>query len=256
MAFVAGASAGLGFAVAQRLIAEGARVAVASRNTERIQAAAEKLSPQALPVVCDVTDEMQIAAALQQAVDHFGALHILVTNAGGPPAGYIEDFSAADWRKALELNLMSTINMCRLGLPHLRKGAQGAGGWGRILMITSISAKQPIPNLYLSNTTRAGVQGFAKSLAEEVGAEGITVNTIMPGFTRTERLGELAEAVQRRTGQSVEAIEAGWAASSAVKRLADPSEFAAAAAFLVSKHAGFITGIGLPVAGGRAKGLL
>lgn len=254
--FLAGASAGLGYAAAERLIAEGAQVAVASRSAERIQAAADALGPRALPVVCDVTDEAQIISALQQTVDHFGALHILITNAGGPPSGFIGDFTAEDWRRGLELNLMSTINLCRHALPHLRKGAAGPDGWGRILMITSISAKQPIPNLYLSNTARAGVQGFAKSLSEELGPEGITVNTILPGFTRTERLSELVEAVQGQTGQTPEAIEAGWAASSAVKRLADPAEFAAAVAFLVSAHAGFITGIGFPIDGGRAKGLM
>jgi 3-oxoacyl-[acyl-carrier protein] reductase len=123
-------------------------------------------------------------------------------------------------------------------------------------MITSVSAKQPIPNLYLSNVARAGVQGFAKSLSEELGPEGITVNTILPGYTRTERLGDLAASIRQRTGKSVEAVEADWAAANALKRIAEPEEFAAAVTFLVSARAAYITGIAMPVDGGRVKHLL
>ena len=124
-----------------------------------------------LPLVCDVRDEEAIRAAIEQTSDHFGGLHVLVTNAGGPPPGTLEDFQAEAWRAALELNLLSTINLCRHALPHLRRAAQ-EDGLARIIMVTSVSAKQPVPNLYLSNVARAGVQGFAKSLAEEVGPEG------------------------------------------------------------------------------------
>ncbi|MEM1268789.1 MAG: SDR family oxidoreductase [Bacteroidota bacterium] len=259
VAFIAGASSGLGLATAKRLHDEGAHVAVCSRSKARIEAAAAEIGGrtdgQVLPLVCDVTDEAQIEAALAQTVDHFGRLHVLITNAGGPPSGFVGDFSADDWRRAIELNLMSTINLCRHALPHLREAA-AADQHASVLMITSISAKQPVPNLYLSNTARAGVQGFAKSLSEEVGSEGITVNTILPGYTRTERLSELAEATHARSGEPIPDIEAGWAAATALKRLGEPDEFAAAAAFLVSKPAAFITGIGLPVDGGRTKGLL
>ena len=123
-------------------------------------------------------------------------------------------------------------------------------------MITSISAKQPIPNLYLSNAARAGVQGFAKSLAEELGPEGITVNTLLPGYTRTERLQELARVQQQRTGRSLEEIEASWAEQAALKRIGEPHEFAAAVAFLASARASYITGVAFPVDGGRSKHLL
>jgi 3-oxoacyl-[acyl-carrier protein] reductase len=259
IAFIAGASAGLGYAVAERLVAEGCRVAICSRNEQHIKAAAERLSAdpdRVLPVVCNVTDEPQIKAAIEQTVAHFGGLNILVTNAGGPSAGPTGAFSADDWRRAIELNLISTINLCRHAVQPIREAARQDNGLGRILMISSISAKQPVPNLSLSNTTRAGVQGFAKSLSEELGAEGITVNTILPGYTRTERLIDLATATQQRTGASIEAIEAGWASSAALKRLADPSEFADAAAFLVSARASYITGVSLLVDGGYAKGLL
>ena len=260
IAFVAGASSGLGYATAVALAREGCRVAICSRDRQRIESAAGQIAQDAgidedrvLPLVCDVTDEDSIKSALDETIDRFGRLNILITNAGGPPAGYIDDFSADDWRKALELNLISTINLCRHALPYLRMAAAEAQGMARILMITSVSARQPIPNLYLSNTARAGVQGFAKSLSEELGPLGITVNTIMPGYTKTERLGELSQAVHARTGQSIEEIEAGWAESNALKRLGEPEEFAATAAFLVSQPAAYITGIGMVVDGGRVK---
>ena len=260
VAFVAGASSGLGLAVSKQLLLEGCRVAMCSRSQDRIEAAAEKLrneglgSPETIfPIVCDVTEEHQIQGAMEQVKARFGEMHILVTNAGGPPAGYIDDFVAAQWRDALELNLMSTINMCRAALPMLREAASASDPLARIVMITSVSAKEPIPNLYLSNTARAGVQAFAKSLSLELGSAGITVNTILPGYTKTDRLTDLAHAVHSRTGQSLEEIETGWADSNALKRLGTPEEFAASAVFLCSKPAAYITGIGLLVDGGRVK---
>lgn len=262
VAFVAGASSGLGMAVAAELAREGCRVALCSRSEARIAEAARRIAAETgaadrlLPLSCDVTDEAQIAAAIAQTVERFGGLNLLVTNAGGPPAGYIDDFDADQWRAALELNLISTVNLCRAALPHLRAAAKPPERHARILMITSVSAKQPIPNLYLSNAARAGVQGFAKSLAEELGPEGITVNTLLPGYTRTERLSSLAESTRQRTGQSREEIERGWSDATALKRLGEPEEFAAAAAFLLSARAAFITGVALPVDGGRSKHLL
>ncbi|MEM1096700.1 MAG: SDR family oxidoreductase [Bacteroidota bacterium] len=259
VAFVAGASGGLGYATAQQLAEEGARVAIASRNPARIDAAAQSIReavPGAvvLPIVCDVTDEAAIAQALATAADTFGGLNILITNAGGPPSGPLNSFAAEAWRKALDLNLMSTINLCRHALPYLEAAAEA--GLARILMITSISAKQPIAGLALSNTARAGVQGYAKSLAEELGPQGITVNTVLPGYTKTDRLGELAERIRAQTGQSLEAIEAGWAEANALKRLASPDEFAAAVVFLASARASYITGTAMVVDGGRSKHLL
>lgn len=261
VAFVAGASAGLGYAAAEALAREGCHVAICSRDATRIQDAASRLQATAqangarvYPVVCDVTDEAQIIAALADVTAHLGGVNILVTNAGGPPAGYIGDFDADEWRAALDLNLMSTINLCRHALPALKEAAQD--GLARILMITSLSAKEPIPNLYLSNVARAGVQGFAKSLAQEVGPLGITVNTIMPGYTRTERLSHLSEAIHARTGTPIPEVEAGWAANTMVKRLGTPDEFGAAVAFMASAHTGFITGIGLLIDGGHVKHLL
>ncbi|WP_457651176.1 SDR family oxidoreductase [Rhodocaloribacter sp.] len=263
IALVAGASSGLGRAVATELAREGCKVALCSRDAARIEEAAGAIRDatgaswdRLLPLTCDVTDEGQIEEAVLRTVGHFGGLNVVVTNAGGPPAGFIGDFDAEQWRAALELNLMSTINLCRHALPHLYEAARADDPLARILMITSISAKEPIPNLYLSNVSRAGVQGFAKSLAAEVGPAGITVNTILPGYTRTERLAELSEAIRARTGASVEDVERGWAEATALKRLGTEAEFAAAAAFLVSARASYVTGVAFVVDGGRVKHLL
>lgn len=262
-AFVAGASSGLGYATASVLVAEGCRVAVCSRDVDRINAAAQRLiaesgasSGDVLPVTCDVTDEAAIERGIGETVSAFGGLNILITNAGGPPSGQIESLSPDQWRHAFELNLMSTINLCRAALPYLHEAAAKDDPLAAILMITSVSAKQPIPNLALSNTARAGVQGFAKSLADEVGPVGIRVNTILPGYTRTDRLEELAENITSRTGASRSEVERSWADHAALKRIAEPPEFAAAAAFLVSRQASYITGVALPVDGGRVKHLL
>ena len=259
-AFVAGSSSGLGRSIAKELLQEGANVAICSRDETRIKTATEWLTEktgckpsQILPIVCDVTNESQIIEALAKARTHFGALHVLVTNAGGPPTGQVDDFDADDWRGALELNLISTINLCRHALPHLREVAKDHAS---ILMITSLAAKQPVPSLYLSNVSRAGVQGFAKSLSEQVGAEGITVNTILPGYTKTDRLSHLSESIEAQTGKSIESIEAGWAASAALKRIGSEEEFAAAATFLVSKRASYITGVALVVDGGAVKSIM
>lgn len=263
IAFVAGASSGLGRAAATELAREGCRVALCSRSEDRIRDAATAIANEAgvendrlLPLACDVTDEAQIEQAIARTVEEYGGLNVLLTNAGGPPSGSVDDFDADDWRDAIELNLMSTINLCRHALPHLRTAANEADGLARILMVTSVSAKQPIPNLDLSNTARAGVQGFAKSLANELGPDGITVNTLLPGYTRTERLVELAENTQARTGQSREEVEASWAENNALKRIGTTDEFAAAVAFLASARAAYITGVALPVDGGRVKHLL
>lgn len=259
-ALVTGASAGLGYAAAAALAAEGCHVAICSRNRERIDAAAASLSGtpgRVVPLVCDVTDEDQIEATMRTVGDLFGgSLNILVTNARGPKSGLVGDFDASAWRDALDLNLISTINLCRHALPLVKDATAVDAGFARILMVTSVSAKQPIPALYLSNVSRAGVQGFAKSLAEELGPLGVTVNTVLPGYTTTERLSELADATEQRTGQSAESVYQSWADLTALKRLGKPEEFGAVVAFLASRKASYVTGQAVVVDGGRVKGLL
>jgi 3-oxoacyl-[acyl-carrier protein] reductase len=261
-AFVAGASSGLGRAVALELLNEGARVALCSRDEDRITTAAADVQAEAgvpaekvLPLVCDVTDEADVRTAVSETVETFGDLHVLVTNAGGPPSGAATEVDLEAYREAVELNLMSTISLCDAALPHLRTAAE-ADDHARIVMVTSVSAKQPIPTLVLSNTARAGVQGYAKSLADDLGPSGITVNTVLPGYTRTARLEDLAADIQAETGQSYDEIEADWADQNALPRIGEPEEFAATVSFLASKRAGYVTGVALPVDGGRSKHVL
>jgi 3-oxoacyl-[acyl-carrier protein] reductase len=262
VAFVAGASAGLGYAAAKFLLQNECRVAICSRSPERIDSAAARLAEESdvsdarvLAVTCDVTDGAQVASAIEETVGVFGRLNILVTNAGGPPSGQVGEFGPEDFRRAIELNMISAISLVQAARPHLERAARD-DDHARIIMVTSLSAKQPIPSLVLSNTARAGLQGYAKTLAEEVGPLGITVNTVLPGYTETERLNELAEVIQAKTGQSVAEIREGWVEQNALKRLGSPDEFGAAVAFLASKHAAYITGVALPIDGGRSKHLL
>lgn len=262
VAFVAGASSGLGRAAALELVREGCCVAICSRNEQRITEAADAIrdatgcaTDQVLPLVCDVTAPAQVREAIATTLDTFDALHILVTNAGGPPSGAASDVDLDAYREAVDLNLLSTISLCQEALPHLHDAAD-ADGHARIIMVTSVSAKQPIPNLALSNTARAGVQGYAKSLATDVGPSGITVNTVLPGYTQTARLDDLADAIHAETGQTKDAIEADWAQQNALPRIGTPDEFAAAVAFLASARAGYVTGVAFPVDGGRSQHVL
>lgn len=259
VAFVAGASRGLGWAAARELAREGCRVAICSRSEDRIITAAEDIreetGAEVLPLVCDVTEEEQVEAAIIETVETLGGLHVLVTNAGGPPSGTAAECTPDDYREAVEMNLMSTVTLCDAALPHLRTAVED-DDHARIIMVTSVSAKQPIPSLALSNTARAGVQGYAKSLSTDLGPLGITVNTVLPGYTRTKRLEELAEDIQEETGQSYTDIEAEWAEQNALPRIGEPDEFAATVAFLASVQAAYVTGVALPVDGGRSKHVL
>jgi 3-oxoacyl-[acyl-carrier protein] reductase len=183
--------------------------------------------------------------------DELGPIEILVSNAGGPPAGLAVDFGPDDYRRAVELNLLSTVTMVYEVLPGMR-----SRGWGRIIAVTSVAAKQPIANLILSNTARAGVLGFVKTLSEQVAGDGITVNSVCPGYTRTERVEELAASFAAAGKGTVEDFYRGIEAQIPAGRLATPEEFAAAVAFLASEGASYVTGVALAIDGGYSKGLL
>jgi 3-oxoacyl-[acyl-carrier protein] reductase len=237
-AAVAGASAGLGFAAAHALAAEGVRVAICGRDRERIDAAAARIDG-AVPVVADVSSVEGATGFVEAAVDALGQVDILVPNAGGPPAGTFASTPLHAYLPALELNLLSTVAMCEAAVP-----AMCERGWGRVVAITSVSVRQPIPTLILSNTARAGVTGFLKTLALEVADRGVTVNSVQPGLHATERLSALHGG---DVGGAAQGIPAG--------SVGDPDDFGAVVAFLCSEHARYIVGTALPVEGGLYRGL-
>lgn len=254
VAFVAAASKGLGRAVAEELAREGSSLVLCARNAENLNLVAGQIAETSgvsvMPVAADVSNAEDIARAVQSGIEKFGRIDILVTNAGGPPAGRFEDLSREMWEAATRLTLNSVLELTRAVLPGMKER-----GWGRILNITSIAVKQPVDNLMLSNSLRAAVTGFARTLANEVATDGITVNNILPGYTRTERMEELARAASAREGISEAEASAKWEAEIPMKRLGEPREFAALAAFLVSERASYITGTSIPVDGGWIRSL-
>jgi 3-oxoacyl-[acyl-carrier protein] reductase len=255
VAFVAAASRGLGRAVAEELAAERTSLVLCARNSEMLNQVSEQIAQTSgvdvLPVVADVSNAEDVARAVQAGLEKFGQIDILVTNAGGPPPGRFENLTHEMWENATRLTLNSVLDLTRAVLPGMKERR-----WGRILNITSIAVKQPVDNLMLSNSLRAAVTGFARTLANEVAVYGITVNNILPGYTRTERVEELARAAAEREGISVGEAFAKWENEIPMKRLGEPREFAALAAFLVSERASYITGSSIAVDGGWIRSLI
>jgi len=255
IALVAAASKGLGRAVAAELAAEGAALVLCARGDEALQhtrAAIE--AAHGVPVVAvaaDLATAAGVAQVTQAAFDRFGRVDILVTNAGGPPAGTFEQHSPEAWDTATKLLLTSVVELTRAVLPGMKERR-----WGRILNITSIAVKQPVAGLMLSNSLRAAVTGFARTLATEVAPLGITVNNILPGYTRTDRVEHLAQATADREGISAAEATARWTQEIPMQRLGEPAEFAALAAFLCSARASYITGSSIAVDGGWIKSLV
>ena len=255
VALVAASSQGLGRAVAEELAAEGASLVLCARDsrtlTETAAAIAEKSNAHVLAVPADVTITEDIERLVQAGIERFGHIDILVTNAGGPPAGTFEQLTREQWEQAIRLTLLSAVELTRQVLPGMKERR-----WGRILNITSIAVKQPIENLLLSNSLRAGLTGFARTLANEVAPYGITVNNVMPGYTRTERLEELAEMMAEKQGISASEFRGKWENEIPMGRLGEPRELAAVVAFLASERASYVTGTSIQVDGGWIKSLL
>lgn len=251
VALVCGARRGLGRAIADELAAEGAALALCSRDPERLAAAAAELGPDALAVPADLAVAGEPTRVVEGTLEHFGRLDVLVANTGGPPAGSHDTLSLEDWDRATALLLRSTVELAGAALPAMK-----AAGWGRILCVTSVAVKQPVDNLILSNSLRAAVTGYAKTLSREVAAAGITVNTILPGYTATERVTDLNRANAEREGVDPAVIQERLEAAIPLGRLAEAREFAALAAFLASERAGYITGGAFAVDGGWLRGLL
>lgn len=255
IALVAAASRGLGRAVAEELAAEGASLIICARQTDTIERVAAEIrnttGASVLGVAADVSNADDVTRLVRDGLERYGRIDILVTNTGGPPAGPAESFALEDWEAATRLLLYSAVELIRQVLPGMKERRRG-----RILNITSIAVKQPVDNLILSNSLRAAVTGFARTLANEVASFGITVNNIMPGYTRTERVEELARMMAEKEGITSAEFIARWEKEIPMRRLGEPREFAALAAFLVSERAGYITGTSVPVDGGWIRSLI
>jgi 3-oxoacyl-[acyl-carrier protein] reductase len=254
VALVTAASRGLGRAVAEELVAEGAAVVICARNPEPLEAARAAIASGGgtiNAVVADVSTVDGVRRVLDAALERHGRVDVLVTNAGGPPPGRLDAHDWAAWDRAVMLLLQSAVGLAKGVLPGMR-----ARGWGRIVNIVSIAAKQPVDGLMLSNSIRAAVLGFARTLANEEASAGITVNNLLPGYTRTERVEELAAATARSEGVSVQEATQRWTSQIPTGRLGEPRELAALAAFLASERASYITGQSIAVDGGWIKSLL
>jgi 3-oxoacyl-[acyl-carrier protein] reductase len=255
VALVAGGSMGLGRAVALDLSREGAKIAIGALDDPHLNGAAELIRRETggdvLAVPADVSDAEQAKAAVRKTIAHFGTLDILVNNAGGPPSADFLDIDEKLWEKGFRLNLLSTILMTREAVPVMK-----AKRWGRIINMTSISVKQPIDGLILSNTVRSGVIGLAKTLSTELAPFNVTVNSVCPGYTMTDRVRKLAKVIAEKEGVTEEAVYGRWEAEIPMKRLGTPEEFASLVAFLASERSGYITGAAIQIDGGWYKGAM
>ena len=254
-ALITGASRGLGYATALALAKEGCKVAINSRDELKVKAAAEKITKetgaQVIALAGDVTDASVPEKLVKAALETLGGLDILITNAGGPPAGAFESFDEATWQKAIDMSFMSHVRLIRSALPHLRKSSAPS-----VLTMTSSTVKQPMVNLVLSNSVRAATVGLTKSLALDLGKDGIRFNSIMPGWTVTERVQDLMSFRAKNNSTTVEEEIAKQTAEIPLGRMGRPEEFANAAVFLVSPAASFIHGVALAVDGGIIKATL
>ncbi len=254
VALVAASSQGIGRATAEAFAAEGCRVAMCARNPQTLQAAAEKIRKQynaeVLALAFDVTEAAAVKSFVTAVADKFGSVDICVTNAGGPPAKGFLAATLEEWQRALEMNFLSTVYFAREVIPHMQRKH-----WGRIVTITSITTKQPVTDLVLSNAVRAAVVGLVKSLANEFGKDGILVNNVGPGFTATDRLKELAKARASTSGKTEQQIFEGWAVDAPLQRLGEPHEVAETIVWLASERASYITGQTVLADGGMYKGL-
>jgi 3-oxoacyl-[acyl-carrier protein] reductase len=254
VAIVAASSQGIGRATAECFAAEGCRVAMCARNQQTLEAAAEKIRRQSgvevFTAAFDVTHPGAVQTFVEAVAEKFGSVDVCVTNAGGPPAKGFMAASVEEWQTAIDANFLSTVYFARAVIPHMQRKR-----WGRLITLTSISVKQPVPDLVLSNAVRTSVVGLVKSLANEFGKDGITVNNVAPGYTATDRLKELAKARAASSGKSEKEFFEMWASDAALKRVGEPRELADAIVWLASERASYITGQTILVDGGAYKGL-
>ena len=255
VALVAASSRGLGRATAEELAAEGADLVLCARGEEALRDTADAIrrasGVRVVALAANLGDAASVERVVEAALGEFGRVDVLVTNSGGPPAGPFESHSPAAWQEAVRQNLESVLNLTRPLLPGMKERR-----WGRIVNVTSIAVKQPVEGLILSNSVRAAVTGFARTLANEVAPFGVTVNNVLPGYTRTQRVEELATRNAAARGTKREDAFAAWEAEIPMRRLGEPREFAALVAFLCSERASYVTGTSITVDGGWVRGLL
>lgn len=255
VAFVAGGSQGLGRSVAIEMCREGAKVAICALDDPQLPKAVEEIRAmtggEIIGIPADLTDTDQAVNFIRKSIEHYGTVDILVNNAGGPPNKTFLEIDNDLWMFGVRLNLMSTIIMTREVVPAMVEKR-----WGRIINMTSISVKQPIDGLILSNTVRSGVIGMAKTLSNELAPHNVTVNNICPGYTMTERVRSLSVVVAEKEGSTPEAIVKRWESEVPMGRLGTPEEFAALVAFIASDRAGYITGASIQIDGGYYKGIM
>jgi 3-oxoacyl-[acyl-carrier protein] reductase len=254
-ALIGAASKGLGYAIARELAMEGATIVICARTKDTLKAARDKLATdtgaKVYAIPADLSRYEDVKKVTATSLEKLGRIDILVNNNGGPPAGLFEAHDSATWQGAFDQTLRSAIEMTRAVLPGMKERR-----WGRVINVTSMAAKQPVDNLILSNSLRAAVHGFARTLANEVAEFGITVNNILPGYTRTERVESLAAATAKRDGTDTSAVLNKFEREVPMKRLGEPEEFAAVAAFLASERASYITAQSIAVDGGWIRGLM
>jgi 3-oxoacyl-[acyl-carrier protein] reductase len=255
VALIAGGSQGLGRAVALEMAREGAKVAICALDDPNLPEAAQVIKKETgvdiYTIPADVSKEEEARKFVKKSIEHYGTVDILVNNAGGPPSVTFLEIDDNLWYQGFRLNLMSTIVMTREAVPVMK-----AKRWGRIINMTSIAVKQPIDGLILSNTVRSGVIGFAKSLSNELGPFNITVNSVCPGYTMTDRVRNLSKVVAQKQGTTPEAVIKKWASEIPMGRIGTPEEFAALVTFLASEQAGYITGAAIQIDGGWYKGVM
>lgn len=255
IAVVGASSKGLGKAIALGLAQEGAKVTICARNNDVLENTADEIrsatKSEVLAIPTDVSDPKQVEALIAKTIGNFGGIDILVNNAGGPRAGRFDDLSAEDYHDAVQLNLMSTINLCRAVIPWMRKRDSG-----RIINLTSVSVKQPVDGLMLSNMARTGVIGFAKTLATELASDKILVNNVCPGIIFTDRIKQLATVRAEEAGITYDEALDKMTTDIPLGRIGDPEEFANLVVFLASEKSSYITGATIQVDGGMVRSLL